>query len=483
MKSNFNCVRVWGGGCYPDDYFYDICDELGLIVWQDFMFACAVYDLTDHFRENIEAEFKDNIIRLRNHPSLGMWCGNNEMEMAWLTWDIPENEKLKQDYLIMFERLIPASLAAYDPERFYWPSSPSSGGGFDEPYACNRGDTHYWDVWHGKKPFEDIEEQYFRFSSEYGFEAVPDIRTLRTVISDDQLNILSPQMEAHQKCIDNGPGNVTLMYYLFQYYQYPGNFKTLIYATQSLQADFLEMAIRHFRSHRERCCGSTYWQVNDTYPTVSWSTIDYYGRWKGAHYIVKKSYAPIIIYTETEEAAHKAHVFVSGEHSEEKTISVLVQLMDQDKGVICEKKNNVVLMPFSSVKVAELDIPQLDEFRERECFLHYEMAENTHIIDSGNRLLCRPKKFRFRDPRIEAYVQEKNGKLLVAVRSDEFARRVEIRFENTDVIFSDNFFDLLPGESKTVLVEEIRSCENVDVAELQKELQILSNYDIALQSN
>lgn len=157
--------------------------------------------------------------------------------------------------------------------------------------------------------------------------------------------------------------------------------------------------------------------------------------------------------------------------------------MDQDKGVICEKKNNVVLMPFSSVKVAELDIPQLDEFRERECFLHYEMAENAHIIDSGNRLLCRPKKFRFRDPRIEAYVQEKNGKLLVAVRSDEFARRVEIRFENTDVIFSDNFFDLLPGESKTVLVEEIRSCENVDVAELQKELQILSNYDIALQSN
>ena len=139
MKSNFNCIRVWGGGCYPDDYFYDICDELGLIVWQDFMFACAVYDLTDHFRENIEAEFKDNIIRLRNHPSLGMWCGNNEMEMAWLTWDIPENEKLKQDYLIMFERLIPASLAAYDPERFYWPSSPSSGGGFDEPYACNRG--------------------------------------------------------------------------------------------------------------------------------------------------------------------------------------------------------------------------------------------------------------------------------------------------------------------------------------------------------
>ena len=244
VRSGFNCIRVWGGGHYPDDWFFEECDRLGLLVWEDFMFACAVYDLTDAFAANLKAEFIDNIRRLRNHPSLGLWCGNNEMESAWVGWGLPDNEKLRQDYLTLYERMIPEVLAKEDPDRFYWPSSPSSGGGFEDPSSEHRGDAHYWDVWHGKKPFEDVETKYFRFFSEYGFVSAPSRKTLETVIDRDQFNIVSPQMEMHQKC---DQGNLTLMHYLLRYYQNPSDFDTLIYATQSLQGDYLDMTrIPHF---------------------------------------------------------------------------------------------------------------------------------------------------------------------------------------------------------------------------------------------
>ena len=476
-RSNFNCIRVWGGGYYPDDYFFDLCDESGLIVWEDFMFACAVYDLTEAFYENIKEEIKDNIIRLRNHPSLGMWCGNNEMEGAWVGWGIPQNQKLKQDYLTMFERLIPEMLEKYDPDRFYWPASPSSEGGFENPFDEGRGDAHYWEVWHGKKPFEDIESKYFRFLSEYGFEAIPSMKTLRTVISEDQFNIVSPEMEKHQKCTDNGPGNVTLMYYLLSYYQCPKNFEMNVYTTQSLQADFLEMAVRHFRSHRERCSGSTYWQVNDIYPTISWATIDYYGRWKGAHYVVKRSYGQIISYVEIGEDK-TAGLYISSDNTEEVKVTYKIELIEQGKESLYIEQEEITVMPQASVKVTEFKIPELDDLRKRNCYIHYEVNIGDKCVDSANRLLEKPKKFNFVDPELEVTVQEEDGKTGITVKSHHFARRVGIDFLKTDVILSDNYFDLLPQESKTVWVEDIRSVENVDIDTLRSEIFIISNYDI-----
>ena len=493
-RANFNCIRVWGGGCYPDDYFYDLCDELGLLVWQDFMFACAVYDLTDSFYDNIRLEARDNIIRLRNHPSLGMWCGNNEMEGAWVGWGIPQNQKLKQDYLTMFERLIPQMVEEYDPDRFYWPASPSSEGGFEDPFDEGRGDAHYWDVWHGKKPFEDIESKFFRFSSEYGFEAVPSMKTLRTVIHENQFNIVSPEMEKHQKCIDNGPGNVTLMYYLLQYYQLPATFERTVYATQSLQSDFLEMAIRHFRSHRERCAGSTYWQINDTYPTISWATLDYYGRWKGAHYVVKRSYGKVISYVET-GADRVARLYVSSDETRPLKLTCRLELIEQGKGVLHTECREISAEPLASTCVAAFKIQEMKELRSRECYLHYEIQCEEEVIDSGNRLLERPKKFHFLDPHLTSYVEEteeqeradegKTGEsrvkkqFRITVKAQQFARRVAIEFTDADVILSDNYFDLLPGESKTVWVEEIRSEKEVNQKTLSEEIVLTSNYDVA----
>ena len=394
----------------------------------------------------------------------------------------------------MFERLIPQMVEEYDPDRFYWPASPSSEGGFEDPFDEGRGDAHYWDVWHGKKPFEDIESKFFRFSSEYGFEAIPSMKTLRTVIHEDQFNIVSPEMEKHQKCIDNGPGNVTLMYYLLQYYQLPATFEQTVYATQSQQSDFLEMAIRHFRSHRERCSGSTYWQINDTYPAISWATLDYYGRWKGAHYVVKRSYGKVISYVET-GADRVARLYVSSDETRPLKLTCRLELIEQGKGVLHTECREISAEPLTSTCVAAFKIQEMKELRSRECYLHYEIQCEEEVIDSGNRLLERPKKFHFLDPHLTSYVEETEEQeradegiagenrvkkqFRIIVKAQQFARRVGIEFMDTDVILSDNYFDLLPGESKTVWVEEIRSEKEVNQKTLSEEIVLTSNYDVA----
>ncbi|MBR6381119.1 MAG: glycoside hydrolase family 2 protein [Lachnospiraceae bacterium] len=514
VRSNYNCVRVWGGGHYPDDWFYDLCDELGLMVWQDFMFACAVYDLSSEFAKNIRAEVTDNVRRLRNHASLAAWCGNNEMESAWVGWGLPPDERLRGDYLTMFERLIPTVLQKEDPDRFYWPSSPSSGGGFADPSSEERGDAHYWEVWHGGRPFEDVERKFFRFFSEYGFEALPDLRTLLAVMDKEDLNLSGPVMELHQKCAG---GNEKLLSYLMKYYLFPGDFGKLIYATQSLQGDFLEMAIRHLRSHRDRCAGSIYWQVNDVWPTVSWATIDYFGRWKGAQYIIRRAYAPVTVYAEPCADSDEFGVYVSFDTLPARyaylvpedcpygqpgaSVIVRARLMDQEKGVLCEKEGEIRVKPLGSVCAfrisPESDFSTMEESgafgeervvwtenfsngpqgfgavpyyskRQRERYLHCEVVVQTAeedgnlqetVLDSCNRLLCPPKAFDFKDPRFAAEILSEDGKLehaKIRLTAREFARRVCVSVEGADVLFSDNFFDLLPGETKTVEVCEVR---------------------------
>lgn len=291
--ANFNVIRVWGGGFYPDDWFFDICDELGLVVWQDFMFACSVYELTPEFEANIRKEFADNIKRLRHHASLGLWCGNNEMEMfvderCWVT-----KASEVRDYLFMYERIIPEVLGEYDPETFYWPASPSSGGSFDNPNDPDRGDVHYWKVWHGNRPFSEYRKHFFRYASEFGFQALPSKKTIETFTDDpDDWNLFSYIMEKHQR---NYGANGKIMNYMQQTYRYPGDFDTVIYASQLLQADAIRYGVEHFRRNRGRCMGAVYWQLNDCWPVISWSSIDYTGRWKALHYYAKRFFAPVMI--------------------------------------------------------------------------------------------------------------------------------------------------------------------------------------------
>ena len=292
--AHFNTVRVWGGGYYPDDFFYDICDELGLIVWQDFMFACCVYDLTESFEETITAEFEDNIRRIRHHACLGLWCGNNEMEMF-----IAENREgwcrnpvQFSDYIKMFEYIIPKVLKECDPQTFYWPASPSSGGGFDEPNDENRGDVHYWDVWHGGKPITEYRKFFFRYVSEFGFQSFPSLKTVETFTEPRDRNIFSYVMEKHQR---NSSANGKIMNYMEQTFLYPNDFDTTLYASQLLQAEAMRYGVEHFRRNRGRCMGSIIWQLNDCWPAASWSSIDYFGRWKALHYFEKRFFAPLLL--------------------------------------------------------------------------------------------------------------------------------------------------------------------------------------------
>lgn len=292
-RANFNTVRVWGGGYYPEDWFFDLCDELGLMVWQDFMFACSVYELTPEFEANIRQEFIDNIKRLRHHASLALWCGNNEMEMFVKqgTWVTKPTEM--RDYLFMYERIIPEVLSEYDPDTFYWPASPSSGGSFDEPNDPNRGDVHYWEVWHGNKPFSEYRKYFFRYASEFGFQSFPSVKTLETVTDDPkELNPFSYVMEKHQR---NYGGNGKIAKYMQAAYRYPENFSDFVYVSQLLQADGIRYGVEHYRRNRGRCMGAIYWQLNDCWPVISWSSIDYYGRWKALHYYAKRFFAPVML--------------------------------------------------------------------------------------------------------------------------------------------------------------------------------------------
>ena len=281
VMANFNTIRVWGGGYYPEDYFLDLCDELGLMVWQDFMFACAVYELTDAFEENIRAEFADNIRRMRHHACLALWCGNNEMEMFVAGGGWGNTPKQMSDYFKMYEYIIPKMLKEYDPDTFYWPASPSSGGGFDDPNCYDRGDVHYWDVWHGGKPITEFRKFYFRYLSEFGFQSFPTMKTVESFTLPRDRNIFSYVMEKHQR---NNSANGRIMTYMEQEYLYPTDFATLLYASQMLQAEAIKNGVEHLRRHRGRCMGAIYWQLNDIWPGASWSSIDYYGRWKALHY-------------------------------------------------------------------------------------------------------------------------------------------------------------------------------------------------------
>ncbi len=287
-RANFNCVRVWGGGYYPSDHFYDLCDEMGLIVWQDLMFACNVYDLTEEFEDNITKEITENVKRLRHHASLGLWCGNNEMESAWDHWPEVQSESkyLRADYIKMFEYVIPKAVRAADSETFFWQSSPSSGGCFDDPDDENRGDCHYWDVWHGQKPFTDYQKHYFRFCSEFGFQSFPCLKTVESFTEEKDRNIFSRVMENHQK---NPAANGKILYYLSENFRYPENFRKLLYVSQILQGMAMKYGVDHWRRHRGRCMGTLYWQINDNWPVASWASIDYFGRWKALHYMAKNS--------------------------------------------------------------------------------------------------------------------------------------------------------------------------------------------------
>lgn len=452
--ANFNVIRVWGGGFYPDDWFFDICDELGLVVWQDFMFACSVYELTPEFEANIRKEFADNIKRLRHHASLGLWCGNNEMEMfvderCWVT-----KASEVRDYLFMYERIIPEVLREYDPETFYWPASPSSGGSFDNPNDPDRGDVHYWKVWHGNRPFSEYRKHFFRYASEFGFQALPSQKTIETFTEDpDDWNLFSYIMERHQR---NYGANGKIMNYMQQTYRYPGDFDTVIYASQLLQADAIRYGVEHFRRNRGRCMGAVYWQLNDCWPVISWSSIDYTGRWKALHYYAKRFFAPVMISCQeeswlTQEAnmnrqhfqfEKSIHLNVTNETLGDKEILVKWYVRNAAAEILREEQAMIQVPALESVWLPKEELPEIDVFTQ---YVSFEAWENGKCISEGTVIFSYPKYFRYENPELSCKVEGNQ----ITVSSPVYAKSVEILNEQEDLVLSDNYFDL-NGDSRTV---------------------------------
>ncbi len=473
--ANYNCIRVWGGGFYPDDSFYDCCDRLGLLVWQDFMFACSVYHLSKEFYDNIKQEAIDNIKRLRNHASLAMWCGNNEIESAWQYWGLPEDEQLKREYLLQFELLIPQVLNEYDPSTFYWPSSPSSGGGFRDSGAKNKGDIHYWEVWHSLKPFTEYKKYLFRFCSEYGFESLPSMKTIRTFASEKDFDLMSPVMEMHQKC---EAGTEKLLYYLAQMMNYPYKFEHLVYLSQLVQADAIRLNVEQMRRNRGICMGSLYWQVNDSNPVISWSSIDYFGRWKALHYYAKKFYAPVIVSVDDSDP-HEMKLNVSSERSDVLSGELSWKVIRNDGTVILENQKEIRLQDkfsrdFAVITDEMLNIPG---FRRDECVLRYTLTENQARIAEGTYMFVQPKHFRFIDPKLKISVSEIGSKFKINIHSEAYAKGVFLELKKSDAVFSDNWFDVF-GKDCFILVDKSSFPPLTPAKEVEKQLDVMSYYDV-----
>lgn len=457
VQAHHNCIRVWGGGYYPDDWFFDLCDELGLIVWQDFMFACASYELDGAFARNVSAEIRENVRRIRHHACLGLWCGNNEIESQTLDRAWKPSEKQKCDYIKLFEYIIPEILEEEDPVTFYWPSSPSSGGNFDNPWDENRGDTHYWDVWHGNKPFTEYRKFKFRYVSEFGFQSFPCLKTVETFTEPEDRNIFSRVMEMHQR---NVAANGKIMTYLSAMYLYPTDFDTLLYASQLLQADAIRYGIEHFRRHRGRCMGTIVWQLNDIWPVASWSSIDYYGRWKALHYTEKRAFAPIMISCEeTGELSERpfcvsqpapivkaARLHVANETFEPVSGLVTWQLRTAKGEILLVGEEMVRVEPLGGTWLGRHDFSSFDEL---EVYISYALEVDGQVVSEGTSLFTAPKHFAFEDPKLSC--TREGNTLLISAQA--YAKSVEIRGVDNDVKLSDNFFDMNPGTKRVEILE------------------------------
>ena len=491
-EAHYNCIRIWGGGYYLDDFFYDLCDEYGLLLWQDFMFACASYELTEDFEENLKAEFTEVVRRLRHHASMSVWCGNNEMEAQVLEdhWNGEFNElipgtggirpvhhasnKQYYDYIKLYEYILPKIMKAEAPEAFYWPSSPSSGGNYEDIYEENIGDAHYWGVWHGGDQFSDYRKHHFRFLSEFGFQSFPCMETVRSFTEPEDRNVFSEVMEMHQR---NTAANGKIMNYLSATYRYPKNFDELLYCSPMLQLDAIRYGVEYFRRIRGTCMGTVVWQLNDIWPVASWASIDYYGRWKALHYGEKRFFAPVSITCEEHgrldqkpfvnslpiPVEYSAALHVANETGETVKGTVRWQLRRPDSSVIRENEKDIEIAPYSGTWLDREIYNGLAD--EREMHLYYEFVQDGKIVSSGSAMFVAPKHYRFADPKLSVRVEGDT----VIVTSEGYAKGVCVESEDGNLRLSDNFFDMEKGERVLTIVGK----------KPEGELRVRSVYDIA----
>jgi beta-mannosidase len=466
VAANHNTVRVWGGGIYPGEDFYDLCDELGLLVWQDLMFACSVYNMDDAaWVDTVKHEIVDNVKRIRHRACLALLCGNNENEVAIAHWGVPSKELSMAFYQRQYEELFADLCESLAPDVFYWPSSPSSGDHFKDPNADHSGDMHYWGVWHMNEPISAYRAIYPRFMSEFGIQSFPSLKTIRTFAKDGDFNIFSPVMESHQK---NGTANEKILNYVGKMFRYPKDFASLMYVSQLIQAEGLRYGVEHWRRHRGRCMGAVYWQLNDCWPVASWSSIDYYHRWKALHYHSKKFFSPVLLSIHDEGTTLSLHL--TNDRLSPGSGSLQYAWMTFG-GVVLE--SGLVEAGVCAQGTALILTKQIHATPKQKRTTFFRAVYYEQGVVLGEAMVCfaPDKHLELKEPFIRTAVQQKDGRIEIVLVAESFAKFVELDCEE-DLRFSDNYFHLVPGIPKTVYTV----CDK-DVDWIKKHLTIRSLYD------
>lgn len=447
-RANMNMVRVWGGGYYGSEDFFDLCDKYGLLVWQDFQFACAPYPLHDHdFLREVFREVDDQVRRLRHRASLALWCGNNEIEMMSPAWMI-KRRFIKSTEEFFYHEL-PQRVGKLDPDTPYWYGSPSGGKHLRDVNSDDVGDTHLWNVWHGLQPFSYYQRRMTRFCSEFGFQSLPDIDTIETFAPPEDLDMASEVMNAHQKCAS---GNETILYYMASQFLIPASFRDLIFVSQLIQAESIKSAVEHFRRNKGRCNGALYWQLNDCWPVNSWSSIDYYGRWKALHYYARRFNRPLALSFLQERRKTKICVYSEKEDVFEGFLGWKIVGFD---GEVWARGTETLVLKFDETYTKTLDTAP---------YFKPESAGKTvlfaGIYDKDGRevacntfLFTRERNLQLTSPKISRRLGLEDGVLSITLGSDTFVRGVMLHMKGVTAPFSDNFFDLLKDEEKTVTME------------------------------
>ena len=440
VRANMNMLRVWGGGFYETDAFYDLCDRLGLLVWQDFAFACAPYpfDRPD-FLENVREEVACNVTRLRHHASLALWCGNNELEAMSILF--ANYVKLGRWTKKFFWGILPALVAEHDGATPFTSTSPT-GGAYNKNVGSDReGDTHLWHVWHGLQPLDFYRRRMTRFCSEFGLESLPSMRAVRAFAGPEDCDITSAVFNAHQKC---GSGNEKILFYLLSQYRLPRGFRDLLYLSQLTQAECVRDATEHWRRNRGRCNGSLYWQLNDCWPVCSWAGVDYLGRSKALQFAARRFFSPVAL--SIEDSAQTINLYVLNDTREARTLKLAWQLMDFDGQVMEAYEMEVEAPPCSSNKKCVYNASA----KNRSLVLRAQLKDGEEVISARTLLFGKEKDLDLPRCSFAAKVEVRDDVARITLRSDKFARAAYIESELLDGDLSDNFFDFFPGEPVTI---------------------------------
>lgn len=470
VNANMNMLRVWGGGIYENDIFYDLCDKYGIMVWQDFMFACSVYPSEGAYLENIRQEAIDNVKRLRNHPSIALWCGNNETHEFWISWGWKESyaeqgyeDIVWKQYTDLFHKTLPEVVNEYDPDKFYWPSSPYNTGTNDDV----NNDRHYWGVWHGKEPTYKFNEIRSRFFSEYGFQSFPEFESVKIFAPEpDDWNITSEVMMAHQRA--GNYANPRIREYLIDEYREPKDFEGFLYMSQVLQGDAVKIAIEAHRRDMPYCMGTLFWQHNDCWPVASWSSRDYYGRWKAQHYYAKKVYRDMLVSPIAK--GDTLSIYVVSDRLKSTGGVLDIQVLKLDGTEVNRVKKNVKVPANTSTNMFSTEIgPLLKNVPANEIFVLAEFTDHAGVSYTNRYFLTKQKEVDFPSTNIRKNIRPVDNGYEIALTADHFVRAVLLSVDGIDNFFEDNYFDILPGQEVKVKVRT-----GLSQQEFEKQLKITS---------